>query len=186
MLDDFLKTVEEKMNKAKDSIYHKLQGLRTSRATPTLLDRIKVECYGGQILTINQIASISIPESRTILIQPWDKNITSDIEKAILKSDLGITPQISGGIIRLNIPPLTEERRKEIVKIAKKDAETGKVAVRSIRRDTNEEVKKQEKDKKISEDESEKLQEKVQKLTDKYIEEIDKILQAKEKEIMGI
>lgn len=185
MVDDLLIKAEEKMKKTKEAFSHQLQTFRTSRATPALLERIKIECY-GQLMSLNQLSTISTPDARTLILQVWDKGLISDIEKAIQKSDLGLTPQTSGNIIRLNIPPLTEERRKELVKIVKKEAENSRVAIRNIRRDTNDEIKKLEKDKKISEDQTKKLMDKVQKLTDKYIEEIDKILSLKEKEIMEV
>jgi ribosome recycling factor len=141
--------------------------------------------YYGALTPINQLGNITAPDARSLVIQPWDKTALEAIEKAIQKSDLGLTPMNDGSIIRINIPPLTEERRKELVKMIKKFGENAKVAVRNVRRDANEEIKKKEKGE-ISEDESRRLQEEIQKLTDQYIQEIDKILAAKEKEIMEV
>lgn len=185
MQEEILNKTEEKMKKTRESFSSHLRSFRTSRATPALLDRIKID-LAGQVMSLNQVATISCPDARLLTVQVWDKSLVSDIEKAIIKSDLGLTPQTAGNIIRLNIPSLSEERRKELVKVAKKDGENAKVVIRNIRRDTNEEIKKIEKEKSISEDDCKKLQEKVQKLTDKYIEEIEKVLSAKEKEIMEI
>lgn len=175
---------EERMEKAIGSLKRELASLRAGRATPALLDRIQVEYY-GTMTPLNQLANINTPDSRTLLIQPWDKSSVSAIEKAILKSELGLTPTSDGTTIRLSIPPLTEERRGELVKMTKKYGEEAKVAVRNIRRDANDEIKKLEKSA-ISEDESRRHQEDIQKTTDKYIAEIDKVLAAKEKEIMEV
>lgn len=178
------KNAEERMEKAIGSLKRELASLRAGRATPALLDRIQVEYYGA-MTPLNQLANINTPDSRTLLIQPWDKSSVSAIEKAILKSELGLTPTSDGTTIRLSIPPLTEERRGELVKMTKKYGEEAKVAVRNIRRDANDEIKKLEKSA-ISEDESRRHQEDIQKTTDKYIAEIDKVLVAKEKEIMEV
>ncbi len=185
MQEEILNKTEEKMKKTRENLSNHLRSFRTSRATPALLDRIKID-LDGQVMSLNQVSTISCPDARLLTLQVWDKSLVSNIEKAIIKSDLGLTPQTAGNIIRLNIPHLTEERRKELVKVAKKEGENAKVVIRNIRRETNEEIKKIEKDKHIPEDECKKLQEKVQKLTDKCVEEIEKILSAKEKEIMEI
>lgn len=185
MIEELIKNVEEKMKKAIDATARELSTIRTGRANPTILERVKVSAY-NQLMPLNQLATISSPEPRALLIQPWDKSIIADIEKAIIKSDLNLTPINLGNVIRLNIPPLTEERRKELVKIVKKEIEQGKVSIRNIRRDANEEVKKMEKNKDISEDESRRTLDKIQKATDKYIEEMDRLLERKEKEIMEV
>ncbi len=159
--------------------------IRTGRASLALLDGLMVNYYDS-LTPLQQLASLSIPESRQIAIQPWDQKVIPELEKAILKSDLGLTPTNDGKIIRINIPSLTEERRKHLVKMVKKKAEEAKVAIRNIRRDTNEELKKLEKDKHISEDVVKKSQEEIQKLTDSYIAKVDEVLANKEKEIMEV
>jgi ribosome recycling factor len=157
--------------------------VRTGRATPALLDGVKVECYGAT-MPIDQVASISVPESRLITIQPWDKSIIGDIEKSILKSELGLTPMNDGKLIRISIPPLSEERRKELAKVARKMAEDSKVSVRNHRRDANDTLKDLKKEKEISEDELHRILDQVQKITDDFIEEIDKVTAEKENEII--
>ena len=159
--------------------------VRTGRANPALLDRIVVNYYGTPT-PLNQMARVTVPEPRMLVITPWDKSAMKDIEKAILTSDLGLVPNNDGSVIRLAIPPLTEERRKELVRLVRKDAEDHRVAVRNIRRDLNEAAKKLEKDGDISEDELRRAQEEIQKLTDRFIEQIDELLKAKEKEIMEV
>jgi len=184
MPESIQKDVAERMDKAIANLKRELAALRSGRATPTLLDRIHVEYYGS-LTPINQLANINTPDSRTLIIQPWDKSIIGAVEKAIMKSDLGITPSNDGTAIRIGIPLMTEERRTELVKMSKKVGEESKVAVRNIRRDANEEIKRLEKQG-ISEDESRRHQEDIQKSTDKSIVEIEKILDAKEKEIMEV
>lgn len=178
------KNAGERMEKAISSLKKELASLRAGRATPALLDRVQAEYYGS-MTPISQLANINTPDSRTILIQPWDKSSMGAIEKAILKSELGLTPSNDGTAIRLSIPPLTEERRGELVKMTKKYGEEAKVAIRNIRRDANDDIKKLEKSS-ISEDESRRHQDDIQKSTDKYIAEIDKVLVSKEKEIMEV
>ncbi|BCG59653.1 ribosome recycling factor [Paenibacillus sp. URB8-2] len=178
------KNAEERMEKAILSLKRDLSTLRAGRATPSLLDRIQVEYYGAPT-PVNQLANINTPDSRTLLIQPWDKSSLADIERAIMKSDLGLTPANDGSTIRLTIPALTEERRGELVKLTKKFGEEAKVAIRNIRRDANDEIKKLEKNG-ISEDESRGHQDNIQKSTDKFVAEVDKVLLAKEKEIMEV
>ncbi len=178
------KTVE-KMDSATEAFKKELASVRTGRASLALLDGIKVDYYGTPT-PIAQVASLSIPDSRQIAIQPWEPKIISEIEKAILKSDLGLTPTNDGKLIRINIPSLTEERRKQLVKVVKKNAEDSKVVIRNIRRDINEEIKKLEKDKHTSEDETKKSLDETQKLTDSYIKKIDELLSHKEKEIMEV
>jgi len=185
MLPDLLNETKIRMDKTITSLRDELAHIRTGRASSTLVDRIKISYY-GTITPLKQIANISIPEANLIAIQPWDKNIISEIEKAIWKSDLGLAPSIDGNIIRLTIPPLNEERRKELVKLVKKEAENGKVGIRNIRREANDLVKKDEKDGNASEDECKKQQSKIQELTDKCVENIDKLLELKEKEIMEV
>ena len=173
----------KKMDKAVNAYERELTRVRTGRATPALLDGIMVDYYGSQ-MPINQVASISVPESRQLVIQAWDQNVLPEIEKAILKSELGLTPNNDGKVVRVSIPPLTEERRKDLVKLVNKMAEEARVAVRSVRRDHMERLKKMKKDKEISEDEMYRLQDELQKITDDHIETIDKIRADKEKEIM--
>ena len=177
--------LKDEMEKAIITLGKSLSRVRTGRASVALLDGIKVDYYGVPT-PIAQVANISVPESRLILIVPWDVSVIGAIEKAIQKSDLGLTPSNDGKAVRLSIPQLTEERRKEIAKVVKKMAEEGKIKLRNARRDTNEELKNMKKDNKISEDELFTAQEEVQKLTDQYIEKTDEILVAKEKEIMEI
>lgn len=178
------KDAEERMEKALGALKRDLVTLRAGRASAAMLDRVQADYYGS-LTPINQMGAINTPDTRTLTITPWDKTALSAIEKAILKSDLGLTPANDGSIIRLNIPPLTEERRAELAKSTKKFGEEAKVAIRNIRRDANDEIKKKEKGE-ISEDESRRHQEDVQKLTDKFVAEVDKILAAKEKEIMEV
>ncbi|WP_127580674.1 ribosome recycling factor [Paenibacillus koleovorans] len=179
------KNADDRMDKAIGSLKKELATLRAGRATPALLDRVQAEYYGA-LTPVNQLANINTPDSRTLLIQPWDKSSLSVIEKAILKSDIGLTPSNDGLTIRLSIPPLTEERRADLVKMTKKSGEEAKVAIRNVRRDANDEIKKLEKASSISEDESKRHQDDIQKATDKFIAEVDKVLAAKEKEIMEV
>jgi len=177
--------LEKNMQKAAEAVDKEFASLRAGRAAPALLDKIMAPYYG--VLTpINQMANISVPEARLLIVQPWDKNMLPDIEKAILKSDLGITPANDGNVIRLAVPQLTKERRSELVKVIKKRAEEGRVAVRGLRRDANEDLKSRQKSGEISEDESRRLQDEVQKMTDRYIKEMDLLYAAKEKEITTV
>ncbi|AFV03112.1 Ribosome recycling factor [Dehalobacter sp. UNSWDHB] len=185
MLNEFLNDAEEKMHKTEEVLKKDLASVRAGRANPAVLDKVSVDYYGTPT-PINQLANVSVPDPRMITIQPWDKSSIKDIEKAILKSDLGLMPSNDGMVIRLNIPQLTAERRAEIVKTVKKKAEDAKVAVRNIRRELIDEIKQLEKDKTVSEDDSKKGQEKAQKLTDKTVKDIDEILEKKEKEIMEV
>jgi ribosome recycling factor len=173
------------MKKSVEATKTELGTQRTGRANPAVLDGIRVDFY-GTMSPLNQVANISVPEPRCIVLHPWDKTMCAPIEKAILEANIGLTPQNNGNLVRLPIPELTEERRKEIVKNCKKIAEEGKVAVRNVRRDSNEVIKKEEKDKKITEDDSKKDQEKIQKLTDTYVKMVDDMLSGKEKEIMQV
>ncbi|HKZ46912.1 MAG TPA: ribosome recycling factor [Thermodesulfobacteriota bacterium] len=185
MIDAIFKELKDKMDRSIDALHREIAKLRTGRASISMLEGIRVDYYGTPT-PINQLATISVPESRLITIQPWDAGVLSDIEKAVMNSDMGLTPTNDGKLIRISIPQLTEERRKEIVKTAKKNAEEGKVAIRNNRRDANEEIKKLEKDKTISQDDLKKSQTKIQEITDKYIDRVDDILKHKEKEIMEV
>ncbi|MBN2418664.1 MAG: ribosome recycling factor [Deltaproteobacteria bacterium] len=183
MKDEILSELRDKMNSSIEALKKEFVRLRTGRATPALLDGIKVNCYESQ-MPIDQVASISVPESRLITIKPWDQSVIKEIEKSILKSELGLTPMNDGKIIRISIPPLTEERRKELAKMAKKMAEEGKIAIRNHRRDANDIFKELKNDKEMSEDEVFKAQDEVQKITDDFIARIDKVTAEKEKEIL--
>jgi ribosome recycling factor len=183
MKDEILSETRQKMEKTSDSLNQEFKKMRTGRASVSILEGIKAECYGTQ-MRLNQISSISIPESRLLTIQPWDQSIIGNIEKSILKSGLGLTPVNDGKLIRISIPPLTEERRKELAKMAKKMAEESKVSIRNQRRDANEMLKDLKKESEISEDEMYKYQDKVQKITDEFIEKIDEIRKEKEQEIL--
>lgn len=177
---EIVKDVESRMKKTVEHLVKDLASLRAGRANPAMLDKITVEYY-GQPTPINQLGNIGVPEPRMLVIQPWDKTAIPEIEKAILKSDLGVNPTNDGNVIRIAIPPLTEERRKEMVKMVRKRAEEAKVAVRNLRREANDEIKLAEKEKLISEDEAKKRLDEIQKLTDNTIKDIDKVLQTKEK-----
>lgn len=185
MVNDILQDVEARMKKSLAALQKDFAAIRTGRANIAMFDGISVTVYGSQ-MPLNQVATISIPEPRLVVIQPWDSKNLGEIEKAILKSDLSLNPSNDGNLLRLQIPALTEERRKEYVKQAKQKAEECRVAVRNVRRDGNDTVKELEKDKSISEDESKAAQTNIQKTTDKYIEEIQKITDNKEKEILSI
>ncbi|GAB6906001.1 ribosome recycling factor [Desulfosarcina cetonica] len=183
MIDETLQETKERMAKTISALENELKRIRTGRASLSLLDGIRVDYYGTQT-QLNQMASLSVPESRLIVIQPWDVSAIKEIEKAILKSDLGLTPSSDGKLIRISIPPLTEERRKELVKVVSKMCEEHKVATRNIRRDANELLKGFKKDGDIAEDDAFKAQDQVQKITDEYIAKIDQIYKNKEKEIL--
>lgn len=180
-----MKNAETKMEKTISALKSDLSAIRAGRANPAILDKVTVEYYGVPT-PIQQVGTIAVPEARTITIQPWDMSILSDIEKAILKSDVGITPNNDGKVIRLNFPPLTEERRKELVKGISKRGEECKVALRNVRRDALEGFKKQKKDGEITEDDLKDLETKIQKLTDKFVGSVDSIIADKEKEIMEV
>jgi ribosome recycling factor len=184
MLEKIYQETREKMDKAIEALKKEQSRIRTGRASVALLDGIRVQYYGS-LVPLNQVASLAIPESRLITIQPWDIKAIGEIEKAILKSDLGLTPANDGKIIRINIPLLTEERRRDLVKVIKKMAEESRVALRNIRRESNESLKDLKKDKQLSEDDFFKGQEEVQKITKEYIEKVDRISEEKEKEILS-
>lgn len=185
ILESIYSETNERMGKTVENFKKELSRIRTGRASPSLLEGITVEYYGSP-MPINQVATITIPEARLILVQPWEKTMLGPIEKAIQASDLGLNPQNDGNLIRLPIPALTEDRRKELYKNCKKINEDSKVAIRNIRRDSNEKLKKAEKDKEITQDEQKKSLEEVQKSTDKFIKALDERLAIKEKEIMEI
>lgn len=180
-----LKVFEEKMEKTLSNLEGEYTAIRAGRANPRILDKIQVDYY-GTMTNLQGVANISVPEARMIQIQPWEASLIKDIEKAILASDLGLTPANDGKVIRLVFPELTEERRKELVKDVKKKGESAKVAVRNIRRDANDAVKKESKANEISEDEQKQLEDKIQKLTDKYIAQIDKAIEGKSDEVMTV
>jgi len=174
-----------RMKRSVEVLRKELTHVRTGKASTGLIDQIKVEAYGSE-MPITQVATIATPDARTITVTPWDKSTLKDVEKAIQKSDVGINPQNDGTVIRLVMPPLTEERRRELVKLVKKYVEDDKVAVRNIRRDANEHIKKLEKAHEVSEDESHRAQDEVQKLTEKHIKEMDHLFELKEKEVMEV
>jgi len=183
MKDEILSELRQKMNRSIDALKKDFLRLRTGRASTALLDGIRVNCYETQ-MPLDQVASVSVPESRLITIKPWDQSIIGEIEKSILKSELGLTPMNDGKIIRISIPPLTEERRKELAKLAKKMAEENKIAIRNHRREANEMFKELKNEKEISEDDMFRSQDEVQKATDEFIKKVDKITAEKEKEII--
>lgn len=180
-----LEQYEEKMEKSLDSLLGEFAGIRAGRANPHVLDKLRIDYY-GQPTPLQQVANISVPEPRTLMIQPWEASLIKEIEKAILCSDLGITPNNDGKAVRLNFPELTEDRRKEMAKDVKKKGENAKVAIRNIRRDANDAIKKQNKDGELSDDELKNLEEKVQKLTDKYVDKVDQAVEEKTKEILTV
>lgn len=185
MAKQVIATTKDRMDKAVQALSRELATIRAGRANASLLDRITVDYYGAPT-PVNQLAGISVPEARLLVIQPYDKTVLGEIEKAIQKSDLGLNPTNDGSILRIAIPALTEERRKELVKQVKKEAEESKVAVRNIRRDGNDELKKLEKNHVITEDEHRSYGEDIQKLTDSHIQKIDEVAKEKEKEIMSV
>lgn len=173
------------MQKAVDATKREFGAVRTGRATPALLERVTVDYYGVQT-PVTQVASVTVPDPRLLVVQPWDKTLVKEVERAIMKSELGLTPSTDGAVIRLPIPTLTEERRRELVKVVRKHAEEGRVAIRNIRRDHKDKVEHLEKEGSVSEDDSRRAVDELQKLTDRYIKEIDGLLTAKEKEIMEV
>ncbi len=185
MIDDFKKDATVRMAKCVLQFQADLKKLRTGRASPSLVENLKVDYYGTES-PLSQLANISVEDARTLVITPWDKTAIQSVEKAIYKSDLGLTPNTAGSVIRVPLPPLTEERRRDITKVVRGDAENARVAVRNVRRDVLQDVKEALKEKLISQDEEKKAQEEIQKLTDKHVAEIDAALAVKEKEIMQV
>jgi ribosome recycling factor len=184
-MDKVMRDLEERMGKAVSSLKEDFNMIRTGRASTALFEKIRIEYYGQQV-PLNQVATISVPEARLVVIQPWDRSILGTIEKAIQTSELSVNPNNDGKVIRISIPPLTEERRKELAKLAKNKAEQSRIAVRNVRRDGNEELKKMQKDSEISEDDTKRGMDDIQKATDRYIEKINKLLEEKEEEILEI
>jgi len=185
MINDLKKSAEQKMQKTVDTLKHDYQKVRTGRAHTGLLDHIQVDYYGA-LMPINQVANVTLGDPRTIAVQPWEKKMVPVVEKAIRDSDLGLNPATSGDVIRVPMPALTEERRKELIKVVRHEAENARVAIRNVRRDTNEHLKKLLKEHKVSEDDERHAQTDVQKLTDRYIADIDKVLQVKEADLMAV
>ena len=185
MIEEIKKDAAARMQKSVDSLRHELVKLRTGRAHTSLLDHITVEYYGA-VVPLNQVASVSVSDARTLLVQPWEESAVSAVEKAIINSDLGLNPATAGMSIRVPLPPLTEDRRRDLVKVVRHEGEAAKVAVRNVRRDANADFKDLMKAKEISEDEERKAIEDMQKITDRYIAEVDKVLEAKEAELMEI
>ncbi len=185
MVDDIFADTERRMQKAVEALRHDLTAVRTGRASAALLERIQVDYYGAPT-PINHVANVSVPEARLLVIQPYERKMLTDIEKAIQKSDLGINPNNDGQVIRLNIPPLNEERRRELVKTVHKKLDEHKVAVRNIRRDAHDKLREREKKKEISEDELKRSTERLQKLTDRFIDEMEKVGKTKELEILEV
>ena len=185
MISDVRKGAEQKMERSVDALKADLAKIRTGRAHTGLLDHIHVDYYGTS-MPLSQVANVTLADSRTIGVQPWEKKMIPVVEKAIRDSDLGLNPATSGDMIRVPMPPLTEERRKELIKVVHKEAEAAKVAVRNVRRDANEQLKKLAKDKQCSEDDERRAHEDLQKLTDRFVAEVDRVLQAKEADLMAI
>ena len=184
-MEKVMRDLEDRMAKAVSALNEDFNMIRTGRASTALFEKIRIEYYGQQV-PLNQVATISVPEARLVVIQPWDRSILGTIEKAIQMSELSVNPNNDGKVIRISIPPLTEERRKELAKLAKNKAEQSRIAVRNIRRDGNEELKKMQKDSEISEDDSKRGMDDIQRATDRYIEKINKLLEEKEEEILEI
>ncbi|HET6349388.1 MAG TPA: ribosome recycling factor [Candidatus Krumholzibacteria bacterium] len=185
VLDELYQKTEDHMKKTLEMLSHELGGIRTGKASPALLDSLRVNYYGSMV-PVKQVANVAVPDARLITIQPWDRGLMHEIEKAISSSELGLNPQNDGTLIRLPIPPLTEERRKELVKVVKRIGEDSKVAVRNVRRDANEKIKKLQKEHELSEDAMHQKQEAIQKLTDQFVHKVDEAIAAKEKEILEI
>jgi ribosome recycling factor len=185
MADKYFIEIESKMQKCVEATRAEFAAIRTGRATPALLDRVLVEAY-GQSVPLKQVAGVSAPDTRTLLITAWDKGVVGEIRKAIEKSDLGLTPNVDGTAIRLSVPPLNEERRRDLAKLVKKKAEDGKIAVRNVRHKAHDDIKAQLKSHEITEDDNKRMQESLQKLTDRFIKDIDMLVGSKEKEIMEV
>lgn len=185
MLNDIKKDAQTRMAKSVESLRHNLVKVRTGRASTGLVDSIKVNAYGSDV-PLSQVASVSVSDARSLVITPWDKGMVGAVEKAILASDLGLTPNTAGTTIRLNLPALTEERRKDLTKVVHGEGEDAKVAIRNVRRDANQQVKELLKEKLISEDDERKAEDEIQKITDKAIKDVDEVVKAKEAELMAV
>lgn len=185
MLEDIKQRTAERMQKSVESLRHELAKIRTGRAHPSLLEHVKVEYYGSEV-PISQVANVTAEDARTLTVTPWERNMVSVVDKAIRASDLGLNPATSGMVIRVPMPPLTEQRRRDLIKVVRHEGENGRVAIRNIRRDANGEIKAALKDKLISEDEERRIEEQIQKLTDQFIKEIEALLDEKEADLMAI
>ena len=185
MIDEILKDAESRMNKSIESMMSDMAKIRTGRASPAFINHLEVDYYGVRT-PLDQVANINVQDARTLAVQPWEKNMVPVVEKAIMEANLGFNPMTAGDLIRIPLPPLTEERRKEMVKIASGEGENGKIAIRNIRRDANSDFKSLLKDKEISEDDDKRAQDDIQKLTDTFVQKIDEIVQEKEVEIMHV
>jgi len=185
MISDIQKDAATRMSKSIEALKHEFSKIRTGRAHPSLLDQISVSYYGSES-SLSQVANIAVEDARTLTITPWEKGMVQAIEKAIMKSDLGLNPATNGMTIRIPLPPLTEERRRTLVKVVKNEAENGRVAIRNIRRDANSAIKEAQKEKMISEDEARAAEEKIQKLTDQYVKDVEKLLEAKEADLLSM
>ncbi len=185
MINDIKKDAQTRMAKSVDAFRHELTKLRTGRATTALVDHLKVNYYGSD-MPLSQVATVAVADARSLTITPWEKNMVAAVEKAILASDLGLTPNSAGQVIRINLPPLTEERRKELSKHVHHEGENAKVAIRNVRRDAIQHVKELLKDKQLSEDEVRRAEDEIQKLTDKHVKDVDDVVKAKEQELMAV
>jgi len=185
MIDDIKKDTSERMGKSVDALGHELAKVRTGRAHPSLLDHITVSYYGSET-PLNQVANVNVEDARTLAITPWEKGMVQPVEKAIMNSDLGLNPNTAGTVIRVPLPPLTEERRKDLIRVVRHEAEQARVAVRNIRRDANHDLKDLVKEKMVSEDDERRAEEEVQKLTDRHIKKVDELLDKKEEDLMSI
>jgi ribosome recycling factor len=185
MIDEIIADADSRMGKSIDALHTELAKIRTGRAHPSLLDQIKVDYYGTPT-PINQVANVSVEDSRTLMVTPWEKSMVSPVEKAIMNSDLGLNPATAGTVIRIPMPPLTEERRRDLVRVVKQEAEQARVAIRNIRRDANSDFKDLLKEKEISEDEERQAEDRIQKLTDKHVARVDEVLSVKEAELMEV
>jgi ribosome recycling factor len=185
MIDDIKKDANERMGKSVEALRHELAKIRTGRAHPSLLDHIKVSYYGSEV-PVNQVANVAVEDARTLTVTPWERNMVAVVEKALIQSDLGINPNTAGTVIRVPMPPLTEERRRDLQRVARHEAEQARVAVRNIRRDANQQLKELVKEKMISDDDERRGQELVQKLTDRFVSDIDQVLEEKEADLMAI
>ncbi len=185
MINDIQQDASTRMKKSVESLKSELSKIRTGRAHPSLLDQITVSYYGSET-PLNQVANVAIEDSRTLTVTPWEKSLVQAVEKAIMSSDLGLNPATSGTVIRIPLPPLTEERRRDLVKLVKHEAENARVAIRNIRRDANSEIKELLKEKMVSEDEAHAAEEKIQKITDQFIKEIEKLLEKKEADLLSM
>ena len=185
MIEEIIEDAKSRMGKSIDAFKQALSKIRTGRAHPSLLDHVKVDYYGSEV-PLSQVANINVEDSRTLVVNPWEKQMVQAVEKAIMKSDLGLNPNTAGTVIRIPMPPLTEERRRDMVKIVRSEAEGARVAIRNIRRDANSDFKELLKEKEISEDDQRRASDRIQKLTDQYVEEVEKLVEVKEAELMEI